>query len=239
MTHGVGTGWERSIAAMERVTTGDLSVAAARCSIRGGSVDRHQDPLGSDPDRFRDRSHHPLDCNAMDRMAARLPAAARTAVVRACWRAGIPAASFLLVVVPFRRLCTLDLPRGRRDRGLGRIWGHRHSDRHVGVARHRQSATPSSWEATRPARLLAVARLPKRSNAGTTWVANSSSTLAAAYSFDAADLNRTVMPPDPSPSSRKCRISVSPTCARFTLLRSGSLRSKAEARTNSSSLLPK
>ena len=78
-----------------------------------------------------------LGRDAMDRLAARLSARARPSLVRGPALPVLSAAGLLLVVVRLRRLCAVDLHRGRLYR---RVWRHhrrRRRHRHVGVARAR------------------------------------------------------------------------------------------------------
>ena len=66
---------------------------------------RDQNPLGPDPRRLRRRARLHLGGDGMDRLAARLSAAARPSLVRGARLAGLSAAGVLLVVVRLRRLC--------------------------------------------------------------------------------------------------------------------------------------
>ena len=77
---------------------------------------------------------HDLGRDGMDGVAARLPAPARPALVRACRHAGLLSAGLLLVVVRLRRLCARDLRRGRLHRRVRRLHLDRGGDRDVGLA---------------------------------------------------------------------------------------------------------
>ena len=57
-------------------------ILAALVALRsGGKRDSHQDSLGPDPPRLRDRAHHDVARDAMDRVAAWVPAAAWSSLV--------------------------------------------------------------------------------------------------------------------------------------------------------------
>src|SRR5216684_798053 len=78
--------------------------------------------LGSDHPRLGRGAGDDLDRNAMDSLAARFSAAARTALVRTgAGHAGLLPAGVLLVVVCVRCLCATDIRRGRLYRGVRRI----------------------------------------------------------------------------------------------------------------------
>src|ERR1700719_902041 len=137
-----GTGTQRDLAIAGCVTAAVLPSAVAD---RRTEIERHQDSLGSDPPRLCDRARNPVGRNAVDRMAPGLSAPARTTLVRVRRHAGLSAADLLLVVVSLRCLCTIDLPGGSRNRGLGRFRLHRHRNRHVGVARPRSQGSYHLW----------------------------------------------------------------------------------------------
>src|SRR5258707_8937417 len=137
-----GTGTQRDLAIAGCVTTAVLpSVVADRRT----EIERHQDSLGSDPDRLCDRARNPVGRNAVDRMAAGLPAPIGATLVYVRRHAGLSAAGLLLVVVPLRCLCAIDLSRRSRHRGLGRLRLHRYRNRHVGVARPRSQGGHHLW----------------------------------------------------------------------------------------------
>ena len=72
---------------------------------------RNEDPLGPDRHRPVDRPDRDLARDAVDRLASRLSAGARTAVVRLAPRSSnLPAAHILHVVVSVRRLCAGHFP---------------------------------------------------------------------------------------------------------------------------------
>ena len=101
-----------------------------------GSHVRNQDPLGPDPRSSSRRARLDLGGDAVDGLAARLPAAARARPGSSC-AAGMPVylpAGLLLVVVRLRRLCAADLRRGRLHRRLRRLRRDRRRHRHVGLA---------------------------------------------------------------------------------------------------------
>src|SRR5258708_2407693 len=96
--------------------------------------ERDQDPLGPNPRRQHRRARLRLGGDGMDSLAARLSAAAWTAVVRAVRLAGLSAARVLLVVVRLRCLCARCLRRRRLYRGLRRCRRDGRGCRHVGMA---------------------------------------------------------------------------------------------------------
>lgn len=111
----------------------------------GGSLDRHKDSLGPDPRRIRDCARDDVGSDAMDGVAARLPAAARASLVRSCGNALLCAAGLFLVVVPLRRLCTAHICRGCGARSLRRFCFDWHCDRHVGLAGTRSQDHHDLW----------------------------------------------------------------------------------------------
>src|SRR6266540_5766103 len=58
-----------------------------------------QNPMGSGPDYRSDSARHHVVRDTMDSMAARLPTAARFALVRICWPIRLSTPRILLVVV--------------------------------------------------------------------------------------------------------------------------------------------
>src|SRR5260221_286394 len=65
---------------------------------------RHQDSLGPGHHRLRDRPAGDLERDGVDGLAPRLPASARTPLVRAAAFPVLPSAGLLLVVVRLRRI---------------------------------------------------------------------------------------------------------------------------------------
>jgi hypothetical protein len=95
------------------------------CGAAGDLLDLHV--------RLPDRARHDLGRDAMDGLAARLPAAARAALVRAAgFRSTIrpPSSGGGTSTTPMRR----DLRGGRLYRGVGRLHLDRRRHRHVGLA---------------------------------------------------------------------------------------------------------
>src|SRR6516165_10216332 len=88
----------------------------------GGNRVGDQDTLGSDRHCPADRTRRRLGGDAMDCLAAWLPAAARPALVSSlAGNAGLYAGGVLLVVARLRRLCAAYLYRGRVYRGVRRV----------------------------------------------------------------------------------------------------------------------
>src|SRR6266853_3277821 len=79
-------------------------------------LDRHQNPLGPNFARFCDRARDDVACDSMDGLAAGFPTATWFRLVRACRCSNLCSSGLLLVVVPFRRLCTADFLGRRGDR---------------------------------------------------------------------------------------------------------------------------
>ena len=109
MAPGFGTRWERPIAAMKRRTICGLPSAADGWGIRGGGIDRHRILWGQILVVFTIVIHVTL-WTATQWTAWRL---GYQPPLGPPWFAtpapGVLAASILLVVVQFRRLCTLDV----------------------------------------------------------------------------------------------------------------------------------
>src|SRR5712671_7512680 len=88
-----------------------LSFMGDSLTFQRVSCVRNQDTLGSDRHRCADRAGHNLGGDAVDRLAPRLSAATRPALVPDCaGNAGLSPSGVLLVVVRLRRLCATDLP---------------------------------------------------------------------------------------------------------------------------------
>jgi hypothetical protein len=115
---------------------------------RGRSLDRHENPLGTDHHRFCHRACRAMGRNSVDRMAARASAATRTTVVRGRRDAGLHAGDVFLVVVPLRCLCAPYFHRGCGDCSLRRLRIHRYRDWHVGLASPRSQDDHDLWVGT-------------------------------------------------------------------------------------------
>lgn len=109
-------------------------------SGKDGRHVRNQDSMGAGHHGFCDRPSDDLGCDGMDGLAARLPTAARAALVRAAPFSVLSPARLFLVVVCLRRLCTLNLHRGRLHRGIRRHHRGGRRDWHVGLA-----PTSNAW----------------------------------------------------------------------------------------------